>query len=311
MLPCKKCYHESTKTKGVILMLNEKIKTLRKQNHLTQEGLAEKLNVSRQAITKWESGAGTPDIGNIERLAKVFSVTVDELLSESSDIHTENISRCEFDIFEKGDFDFSFTSANTVEISTGDFEKVIVELKSDLSDPVYKFAKIKLENGKKNSISDIRVQIDKKYVSAETNKALSMQDAKKHLFIKVMFPKDLTDKIELSGDANTLTISGFSEPKHIEFDGKADVININYVKGHIELNAKHNTEIHYDGSAEQLDVNQLGCISTLYLKNSAQVEVYNKGRSCELIFDSYENTADAESKVELNGRKSELTVRGE
>jgi len=45
-------------------MFSEKIKELRKKKGLTQEDLANALNVSRQAITKWESGDGRPDIEN-------------------------------------------------------------------------------------------------------------------------------------------------------------------------------------------------------------------------------------------------------
>ena len=60
---------------------NEKIQELRKQNGLTQEELAEKLYVSRTAISKWESGRGYPNIESLKAIAKFFSVTVDELLS--------------------------------------------------------------------------------------------------------------------------------------------------------------------------------------------------------------------------------------
>ena len=60
---------------------NEKLQELRKQKGLTQEGLAEKLYVSRTAISKWESGRGYPNIESLKMIAKFFSVTVDELLS--------------------------------------------------------------------------------------------------------------------------------------------------------------------------------------------------------------------------------------
>ena len=60
---------------------NEKLQELRKQNRLTQEELAEKLYVSRTAISKWESGRGYPNIDSLKEIAKFFSVTVDELLS--------------------------------------------------------------------------------------------------------------------------------------------------------------------------------------------------------------------------------------
>ena len=60
---------------------NEKLQELRKQKELTQEELAEKLYVSRAAVSKWESGRGYPNIESLKEIAKFFSVTVDELLS--------------------------------------------------------------------------------------------------------------------------------------------------------------------------------------------------------------------------------------
>ena len=60
---------------------NEKLQELRKQKGLTQEELSEKLSVSRTAISKWESGRGYPNIESLKAIAKLFSVTVDELLS--------------------------------------------------------------------------------------------------------------------------------------------------------------------------------------------------------------------------------------
>ena len=60
---------------------NEKLQELRKQKGLTQEELAEKLYVSRTAISKWESGRGYPNIESLKAIAKFFSVTVEELLS--------------------------------------------------------------------------------------------------------------------------------------------------------------------------------------------------------------------------------------
>lgn len=60
---------------------NEKLQQLRKQSNLTQEQLAERLYVSRTAISKWESGKGYPNIDSLKCIAKLFSVTIDELLS--------------------------------------------------------------------------------------------------------------------------------------------------------------------------------------------------------------------------------------
>ena len=60
---------------------NQKLQELRKQKGLTQEELAEKLYVSRTAISKWESGRGYPNIESLRAIAKFFSVTLDDLLS--------------------------------------------------------------------------------------------------------------------------------------------------------------------------------------------------------------------------------------
>lgn len=64
------------------MKFNENLKYLRKQAGLTQEQLAEKLNVSRQAITKWESGQSFPDIENLKEISYIFSVSIDSLVAE-------------------------------------------------------------------------------------------------------------------------------------------------------------------------------------------------------------------------------------
>lgn len=60
---------------------HEKLQELRRRRGLTQEELAERLYVSRTAVSKWESGRGYPSIDSLKAIARLFSVTVDELLS--------------------------------------------------------------------------------------------------------------------------------------------------------------------------------------------------------------------------------------
>lgn len=62
---------------------NEKLQTLRKQKGLTQEELAQLIFVSRTAISKWESGRGYPNIDSLKRIAELFSISLDELLSSN------------------------------------------------------------------------------------------------------------------------------------------------------------------------------------------------------------------------------------
>lgn len=63
-------------------MLSETIYRLRRQSGLSQEQLAEKIGVSRQAISKWEGGLSTPELEKLIALSACFGVTVDELTSD-------------------------------------------------------------------------------------------------------------------------------------------------------------------------------------------------------------------------------------
>ena len=62
--------------------LGEKIKERRKQAGLSQEQLAERLNVSRRAITKWETNKGIPDIANLIAISDEFGLSLDELIKD-------------------------------------------------------------------------------------------------------------------------------------------------------------------------------------------------------------------------------------
>lgn len=62
---------------------SEKLMTLRKAHNLTQEQLAERLEVSRQSVSKWEGGQAVPELDKIVQLSAVFDVTTDYLLKSS------------------------------------------------------------------------------------------------------------------------------------------------------------------------------------------------------------------------------------
>ena len=61
-------------------MLSEKLYALRKSRGLTQEQLAEALGVSRQAVSKWESGASEPELASLRAISAFFGVSLDSLL---------------------------------------------------------------------------------------------------------------------------------------------------------------------------------------------------------------------------------------
>lgn len=62
------------------MSLGEKIRDQRKKAGLSQEQLAEKLNVSRQAITKWETDKGIPDVANLIAISDEFGLSLDEMM---------------------------------------------------------------------------------------------------------------------------------------------------------------------------------------------------------------------------------------
>ena len=73
------------------------IAELRKQQGLTQQQLADKLNLSNKTISKWESGSGSPDISNLPILADALGVSVDELLrgelSKTDAVQNNDVSK--------------------------------------------------------------------------------------------------------------------------------------------------------------------------------------------------------------------------
>lgn len=68
------------------LTFGQKLKDARKKAGLTQEQLAEKLAVSRQAVTKWESDKGLPDVENWKTLSKALNVSIDYLLDNGEQL---------------------------------------------------------------------------------------------------------------------------------------------------------------------------------------------------------------------------------
>ncbi|MDD6021504.1 MAG: helix-turn-helix transcriptional regulator [Oscillospiraceae bacterium] len=75
------------------MKLNEKIVFCRKKCGISQEALGEKIGVSRQAVSKWETGEALPEITNLKALAVVFGVTVDFLLDDDDGANDNNGQR--------------------------------------------------------------------------------------------------------------------------------------------------------------------------------------------------------------------------
>jgi len=80
------------------MKLADKISKLRKQIGWSQEELAEKMNVSRQSVSKWESASSIPDMNKIIRLSEIFSVSTDYLLKDEIEIPETSVDEVEEDV---------------------------------------------------------------------------------------------------------------------------------------------------------------------------------------------------------------------
>jgi transcriptional regulator with XRE-family HTH domain len=80
------------------MKLADKISKLRKQIGWSQEELAEKMNVSRQSVSKWESASSIPDMNKIIRLSEIFSVSTDYLLKDEIETSETNVDEVEEDV---------------------------------------------------------------------------------------------------------------------------------------------------------------------------------------------------------------------
>ena len=133
----------------------EKLKSLRKQSGMSQEKLAERLGVSRQAITKWETDAGIPEVENLMGISSVFDISIDELLGiekgvkKSTDYLFESIT--EYDIDEVKRYDMKFGGANSLVLSGYDGEKIRVRLVSNTLSTLQNDFKVKIDDIRKSS----------------------------------------------------------------------------------------------------------------------------------------------------------------
>ena len=84
------------------MTFGEKLKEARKQAGLSQEQLAEKLNVSRSAVAKWETDKGMPDVNNLKVISRLPGVSVDHLLDDGEQLSfSETREAIDLDEYEK------------------------------------------------------------------------------------------------------------------------------------------------------------------------------------------------------------------
>lgn len=287
-------------------MISMRIRELRKQAKLSQEMMAEKIGVSRQAITKWETGLGVPDIENLIAIADLFKLSLDELMGR--DIEHETLAKdylyesvTEYDIDGKKDFDISFMGANKLKLYAYEGEKVKVILLSDtISD---------IQNELKTKIDDIKRKID---IDIKRVGNLSETVAKNELTIKILIPQLYMGEVELNGNTNILELKNL-ELDNIEFSGKSKEIALENIKSHIEIDTNEDAKLYVKNVEGALDINQLSATSKLYIASTDEFGFVTKGVLNKVLckqdmLNIKEVSEEPKLVIELNGIKSELSI---
>ena len=274
------------------MILSEKIKLLRKESHLTQEELAEKLDVSRQAITKWETGEGMPDVENLKQISELFDVTIDELVKDAEDVTIKEKEPHgyieEIEINHGKHFDIHISEARELHIMPNTEEKVKYELFSDQEEPKDAF-KIKVDD-----------RFDRMDINIKNKKG--MECSKINLYL----PEKYIDEIELKSKLKTLGIAGLEFEK-LEFDGDLKYLNAEDVKAKIVLNAsKCDIEARFNKLEGDLEINTIHSTSRVMLPKGTEYKTIVKGTGNHFMNTS--ESKDAEHSIELNGIGSKLIV---
>lgn len=284
----------------------EKLKSIRKQAGMSQEQLAEKLGVSRQAVTKWETDAGIPDIENIMAISSLFEISIDELLSNEREAKkpTEYLfeSVTEYDIDEPKRYDMKFGGAKQFLLSGYEGEKIRIRLASNTLSTLQSDFKVKID--------DIRKRID---VDVSRRNGVSEAVAKEAVSIFVQIPSPYIGKIECAVHAETVEIRSL-ECDGIELDVKTPNIILEDISGTVEINCNLDMEVVCHSLNGEVDINQISATSRIHIPEDAVFTAVTKGIETHI---SYEkdgrqaerfDTPDAENMIELNGIKSELVI---
>lgn len=284
----------------------EKLKSIRKKAGLSQEQLAEKLGVSRQAVTKWETETGIPDIENMMAISALFDISIDELLSnergmkKSDEYLFESVT--EYDIDEPKRYDMKFGGAKQFVLSGYEGEKIRVRLVSNTLST--------LQNDFKVKIDDIRKRID---VDVIRKNGISEATAKETVSIFVQIPMSYVGKIEGAVNAETVEIRSL-DCDSIELDVKTPNIILNDVGGTVEINCNLDMSVVCNSLKGYLAINQVSAASKIHIPEGEVFTAVTKGIGTSI---SYEkdgrqterfDTPDAENVIELNGIKSELVI---
>jgi len=292
------------------MTLEEQIRNYRKQAGMSQEKMAELIGVSRQAITKWENGTGTPDIANLVAIAELFQISLDELLlnvkKEKKQSEYLYESTTEYDIDGIKNFDIKLGSVHTVILGAYEGEKIKVSLSSNI---------IKgLQSDYKIRIDDIKNRID---VDLQRLNGATEADAKESIVTRISIPQKYIGKVEVAVNAKKLEMIDV-ECEGIEFDGKVTEVILKGCKSIIEINCNLDMSVDVVSHEGAIEINQISAISKIKVPSDFTFKARRKGVATTIYYEKQGkrvedfSSEDADNYIELNGIRSELFItRGE
>lgn len=264
------------------MKFNNKLKVLRKQFNLTQEEMAERLDVSRQAITKWESGEGMPDIDNLKQIAELFETTIDDLVADEKEVEPREPEKFSKDlaIDHSKHYDIHVGKAGEINLLATDEERVKVEVSS----------------------TNTKVKFDDHYNRLDVFVKCKDSDATINIYV----PKKYVDEFEIAAKIKNLNVRGFEFEK-LEFDGALKNLNVEDTKGKIVLNAsKSDIDIKYDRLEGGLEINSIHSTSRVALPYGAEYKAVVKGIKNQFV--DAESDEKSENYIEINGLGSKVIM---
>lgn len=239
----------------------DKLKELRNGKNMSQEMLAEKLYVSRQAITKWETGAGLPDIENIVAISALFNESLDSLLSNEKSLFSKHEflyeSRTEYDLDEEKQIDVKIGAAREVIVERTCEEKIQILLASNRLNYLKQQAKVKIDECSRRM--DVLVKHSPDFTD---------MSAKEDLFVFVRIPQRFVAHLELSGIIDTLRVRDI-HLDNLEVGGKMKNGIFTNASGHIELDVWSDMTVDVDSFKGKIDFNQIHATSVLNVKSGS------------------------------------------
>lgn len=288
------------------MTFSEKLKSIRKKAGMSQEKLAEKIGVSRQAITKWETDSGIPDIDNMMALSELFNISLDELLSnektekKQTDYLYESVT--EYDIDNIKRYDMNLGGANTFVLSGYDGEKIRVRLASNTLSAIQSDFKVKIDDNKNH----IDIDISRKNGMTEA-------DAKEQVMIFVLLPNKYIDRIEATINAGKIEVKDLS-CESLELETKTNNVVLDGFVGTLEIDCNLDMNIVCNSLSGSVEINQISATSRICVPENAEFFAVKKGIGTSISYEKDGRKTDsfsvegAENVIELNGMKSELVI---